>query len=363
MSPCECSSLTRRETSYVKALEERMSRMEDLLRTSATSTSPRTSLSALPPLPFPTSSGCQQQISVLPASRRSSLGSSVDGGVVDAAPGSAQLKADSTGQLRFIGNASIVSIVNELGDRFDEGENDRRPSGRPVSVDMPFLTNSLGLDISAALPRSERVRKNVPCELVANDLEHRFNGLPKTSPKGSSMPSLTRSTRCAQLSLIYCDPIDRDLPHRCPLLHKPAFLRDYGELRRNPRSAISSVLPSIFAVFACAAPLVDDPRVRQAGGFGDKEDFIIRNSVDGAQETVSKRYAGVRYYGQAVLLSYSLMPIMRLAHVQTLALFACVDLFLVGLFLLKLRSFFHCSSNCLARAWVLIGHAMRAAQV
>jgi hypothetical protein len=76
----------------------------------------------------------------------------------------AQLTTDSTGQLRFIGNTSTVSILGELDDRYDREKQPQGPknagSSNKSTVEMPFLTNSLGLDITGAVPKADGVRRS-----------------------------------------------------------------------------------------------------------------------------------------------------------------------------------------------------------
>lgn len=82
----------------------------------------------------------------------------------------------------------------------------------------------------------------------------------------------------------------------------------------------------VFAVFACAAQLVDDPRLKT-----ERED-------DGGM--------GMVYYERALILSYISHASIQVAHVQCFIL----------------MSSFLCSVNCLPQAWILIGQGLRHAQ-
>ncbi|KAF8271777.1 fungal-specific transcription factor domain-containing protein [Lactarius quietus] len=116
-----------------------------------------------------------------------------------------------------------------------------------------------------------------------------------------------------------------------PVIDKPTFMRQYtflmdhkddGHLARTQTAFIAMV----FALFACASQLVDDPRLK-----GEKED-------DGG--------VGMVYYERALILHYISHASIQVAHVQCFIL----------------MSSFLCSVNCLPQAWLLIGQAVRAAQ-
>ncbi|KAI0316712.1 fungal-specific transcription factor domain-containing protein [Amylostereum chailletii] len=117
----------------------------------------------------------------------------------------------------------------------------------------------------------------------------------------------------------------------CPVLDKPTFLRQYAFLmdRTNDPTLArteTAFIALVFAVFACAAQLVDDPRLK-----GEKED-------DGG--------VGMVYYERALILHYISHASIQVPHVQCFVLL----------------SSFLCSVNCLPQAWLLIGQAVRMGQ-
>jgi hypothetical protein len=116
-----------------------------------------------------------------------------------------------------------------------------------------------------------------------------------------------------------------------PIIDKPSFMRNYAYLmdhREDQQLARTQTafIAMVFALFACAAQLVEDPRLK-----GEKED-------DGGM--------GMVYYERALILHYISHASMQIAHVQCFVL----------------MSSFLCSVNCLPQAWLLIGQAVRAAQ-
>ncbi|KAI0254283.1 fungal-specific transcription factor domain-containing protein [Lactifluus subvellereus] len=116
-----------------------------------------------------------------------------------------------------------------------------------------------------------------------------------------------------------------------PVIDKPTFMKQYTYLmdhKDNQHLARSQTafIAMVFALFACAAQLVEDPRLK-----GEKED-------DGGM--------GMVYYERALILHYISHASVQVAHVQCFIL----------------MSSFLCSVNCLPQAWLLIGQAVRAAQ-
>ncbi|KAH9007096.1 fungal-specific transcription factor domain-containing protein [Lactarius hatsudake] len=116
-----------------------------------------------------------------------------------------------------------------------------------------------------------------------------------------------------------------------PVIDKPTFMRQYTYLMdhkddQHLARTQTAFIAMVFALFACAAQLVEDPRLK-----GDKED-------DGGM--------GMVYYERALILHYISHASTQVAHVQCFIL----------------MSSFLCSVNCLPQAWLLIGQAVRAAQ-
>jgi hypothetical protein len=116
--------------------------------------------------------------------------------------------------------------------------------------------------------------------------------------------------------------------------------------RNNARLARSETphLSLLFAVFACAANLIDDPRVRASerldeGGMGM---IYYERSVTGNE----KQLLNVHCLDRALVLQYISHANIQPAHVQCFILL----------------SSFLCSVNCLPQAWILLGQAVRTGQ-
>jgi hypothetical protein len=117
-----------------------------------------------------------------------------------------------------------------------------------------------------------------------------------------------------------------------PVLDKPTFLRQYNTIMDNTKDQAlvrseAAFLCVLFAVFACAAHLVQDSRLTT----GERSD-------DGGM--------GMVYYERALILQYISHANTQIAHVQCFIL----------------MSSFLCSINCLPQAWILIGQAVRTGQ-
>ncbi|PPQ82937.1 hypothetical protein CVT24_012850 [Panaeolus cyanescens] len=117
-----------------------------------------------------------------------------------------------------------------------------------------------------------------------------------------------------------------------PVIDKPSFIKKYTEVMENSHDlevvrSETAFLSLLFSVFACAANLVQDPRLNTSA----RQD-------DGGM--------GMVYYERALILQYISHPNTQLAHVQCFIL----------------MSSFLCSVNCLPQAWILIGQAVRTGQ-
>ncbi|KAG6833786.1 hypothetical protein H0H87_001218 [Tephrocybe sp. NHM501043] len=117
-----------------------------------------------------------------------------------------------------------------------------------------------------------------------------------------------------------------------PVLDKPAFLRQYNAIMDNSKDldvirSQTAFLSVVFAVFACAAHLVQDNRL-----------------VTG--QPTDEGGMGMVYYERALILQYISHAKTQIAHVQCFIL----------------MSSFLCSINCLPQAWILIGQAVRTGQ-
>ncbi|KAG9219210.1 hypothetical protein CCMSSC00406_0001620 [Pleurotus cornucopiae] len=117
-----------------------------------------------------------------------------------------------------------------------------------------------------------------------------------------------------------------------PVIDKPSFLRQYRTLMENKHDAThvrseAAFVALVFAVYACAAHLVDDKRLT-----------LGRSMDEGGM--------GMVYYERALILQYISHAHTQVAHVQCFLL----------------MSSFLCSVNCLPQAWILVGQAVRIGQ-
>ncbi|KAG7097271.1 hypothetical protein E1B28_004637 [Marasmius oreades] len=117
-----------------------------------------------------------------------------------------------------------------------------------------------------------------------------------------------------------------------PVLDKPEFMRQYEHIMNNKddpevHRVQTALISLIFAVFACAANLVQDDRL-DASGRADEGGM------------------GMVYYERALILQYISHAKTQIAHVQCFLLL----------------SSFLCSINCLPQAWILVGQAVRTGQ-
>ncbi|KAJ3762896.1 putative fungal-specific transcription factor [Lentinula raphanica] len=117
-----------------------------------------------------------------------------------------------------------------------------------------------------------------------------------------------------------------------PVVDKPSFLRQYYKIMDNQQDhalvrSETAFIALIFAVFACAANLVQDDRLSMSG----------RTDEGGM---------GMVYYERSLILQYISHANTQTAHVQCFILL----------------SSFLCSVNCLPQAWILVGQAVRTGQ-
>ncbi|KAJ3981533.1 putative fungal-specific transcription factor [Lentinula detonsa] len=117
-----------------------------------------------------------------------------------------------------------------------------------------------------------------------------------------------------------------------PVIDKPSFLRQYRNIMDNQQDhslvrSETAFIALIFAVFACAANLVQDERLSMSG----------RTDEGGM---------GMIYYERSLILQYISHANTQTAHVQCFILL----------------SSFLCSVNCLPQAWILVGQAVRTGQ-
>ncbi|KAH7887951.1 fungal-specific transcription factor domain-containing protein [Phlebopus sp. FC_14] len=212
-----------------------------------------------------------------------------------------QLALDEHGHLRWIGGSSTMSLIQSFRalttnplHRVSPMEEDPRAPG--PSVNKLYFPASVFFGKVHALPGAEEV------EYPDEDL-------------------------CDKLIQAYFDRFH----FLMPILDKPSFMVRYKRLmgRRDDTNFIqaeAAFISVVFAVFACAAGLVNDPRLS-----GDSVD-------DGGM--------GMVYYERALILHYISHASIQVSHVQSFIL----------------MSSFLCSVNCLPQAWLLVGQAVRSAQ-
>ncbi|KAG8218413.1 hypothetical protein J3R82DRAFT_4038 [Butyriboletus roseoflavus] len=212
-----------------------------------------------------------------------------------------QLALDEHGHLRWIGGSSTMSLIQSFRalttnplHRVSPMEEDPRAPG--PSANKLYFPASVFFGNIRALPRADEV------EYPDEDL-------------------------CDKLIDAYFER----LHFLMPILDKPLFMARYKRLmgRRSDKAFIQVEAPFIsivFAVFACTARLVNDPRLTS-----DRLD-------DGG--------IGMVYYERALILHYISHASIQVSHVQSFIL----------------MSSFLCSINCLPQAWLLVGQAVRSAQ-
>ncbi|KAF9246983.1 fungal-specific transcription factor domain-containing protein [Melanogaster broomeanus] len=212
-----------------------------------------------------------------------------------------QLALDEHGHLRWIGGSSTMSLIQSFRalttnplHRVSPMEEDPRAPG--PSVNKLYFPASVFFGKIHALPGPEEVEypDEDLCDKMIEAYFERFHFL-------------------------------------MPVLDKPSFMVRYRHLmgRRSDTAFIqaeAAFISVVFAVFACAARLVNDPRL--TGDFPD----------DGGM--------GMIYYERALILHYISHASIEVFHVQSFIL----------------MSSFLCSVNCLPQAWLLVGQALRSAQ-
>ncbi|KAG1892702.1 fungal-specific transcription factor domain-containing protein [Suillus subluteus] len=212
-----------------------------------------------------------------------------------------QLALDEHGHMRWIGGSSTMSLIQSFRTlttsplhRVSPMEEDPRAPG--PSVNKLYFPASVFFGKVHALPGAEEV------EYPDEDL-------------------------CDKLVETYFER----LHFLMPILDKPSFMPRYKQLmaKRDDIDFIqaeASFISVVFAVFACAAHLVNDPRL------------TCENPDDGG--------TGMIYYERALILHYISHASIQVSHVQCFIL----------------MSSFLCSVNCLPQAWLLVGQAVRTAQ-
>ncbi|KAG9317240.1 fungal-specific transcription factor domain-containing protein [Chiua virens] len=212
-----------------------------------------------------------------------------------------QLALDENGHLRWIGGSSTMSLIQSFRalttnplHRVSPMEDDPRAPG--PSANKLYFPASVFFGKIRALPSADEV------EYPEEDL-------------------------CDKLIDAYFER----LHFLMPVLDKPSFMARYKRLmgKRNDPTYTQIEAPFIsilFAVFACTARLVNDPRL--------------------ASDRLDDGGIGMSYYEKALILHYISHASIQVPHVQSFIL----------------MSSFLCSINCLPQAWLLVGQALRSAQ-
>ncbi|KAI0699412.1 fungal-specific transcription factor domain-containing protein [Cytidiella melzeri] len=212
-----------------------------------------------------------------------------------------QLALDEHGQMRWIGSSSTMSLIHSFRTltsaplhRVSPMEDD--PLGPGPSVNKLYFPASVFFGKVRVLPGPEEV-EFPPRDLADKLVEAYFSRF----------------------------------HFLAPIVDKPTFLSRYNHLMDNLGDAALARRETAFialsnAVFACAAKLVEDPRL----------------SVDGLDDAG----IGMVYYERALILQYISHASMQVEHVQCFLL----------------MSTFLCSVNCLPQAWIMVGQAVRISQ-
>ncbi|KAL5527321.1 hypothetical protein ACEPAG_6112 [Sanghuangporus baumii] len=246
---------------------------------------------------FPSRDSASSEHSGSPLPKSPSVTSSKEEDEVSEAFG--QLALDEHGHLRWIGGSSTMSLVQSFRaltssplHRVSPAEDDPQSPG--PSANKLYFPASVFFGKVHALPGPEEV------EYPDRDLADKL-----------------------------VDAYFHRLHFLLPVVDKTSFLTAYKNLMdlRHDVNVVRAQTPFIalvFAVFACASRVVDDPRLN------DEDDGGL----------------GMVYYERSLILHYISHPLIQIAHVQCIVLL----------------SSFLCAVNCLPQAWLLVGQAVRMSQ-
>ncbi|KII95791.1 hypothetical protein PLICRDRAFT_34739 [Plicaturopsis crispa FD-325 SS-3] len=220
----------------------------------------------------------------------------------DEVESSGQLALDEHGHMRWIGRSSTMTLIQNFKalttsplNRVSPMEEDPRAPG--PSVNKLYFPASVFFGKVHALPGPEEV------EYPERDLADKL-----------------------------VDAYFSRFHFLMPVIDKPSFMRQYATLMDNTHDinmarTHTAFISLVFAVFACSARLVDDPRLE-------------------AEDRLDDGGMGMVYYERALILHYISHASIQPEHVQCFILMAS----------------FLCSVNCLPQAWLLVGQAVRTAQ-
>ncbi|KAF6762750.1 fungal-specific transcription factor domain-containing protein [Ephemerocybe angulata] len=292
---------------YVQELEARLLHMESLFQQIAPTLQTGEAANGLGPLPAGITSSVDPSTpvttttttNIAPPSTHVDADSTIDD---DFSESFGQLALDEYGHMRWIGGSSTMSLIQSFKalttsplHRISPMEEDPQAPG--PSVNKLYFPAAIFFGKVDALPGPEEV------EYPERDLADRL-----------------------------VDAYFSRLHYLMPVIDKPTFLAKYKLLMDNTSNPTwarteTPFLSLVFSVFACAASLVQDPRLAVSG----RDD-------DGGM--------GMVYYERALILQYISHANIQMAHVQCFIL----------------MSSFLCSINCLPQAWILIGQAVRNGQ-
>lgn len=136
-----------------------------------------------------------------------------------------------------------------------------------------------------------------------------------------------------------------------PVIDKPSFLKRYQYLMDNKHDIPlirkeTAFLALVCALFACAAKLIDDPRLARGENLDDAGMGMVYYERYLSIVSIFPFSAGLMSFCRALILHYISHASMQVEHVQCFLL----------------MSSFLCSVNCLPQAWLLVGQAVRTAQ-
>ncbi|KDN48471.1 hypothetical protein K437DRAFT_86488 [Tilletiaria anomala UBC 951] len=240
---------------------------------------------------------------------------------------SGRLQYDENRNLRYIGPSATVTLVLDAHSALD-GRRESQVTGEvgAAQANLGWITSSLGVNLSRVLPSVESV----------------------TFPERDLSDLLVRT---------FFDCIHPLFP----VLDERDFNSRYSEMFNQAQASESAqkanplFVATLFAIYACASRVVQDPRVCPSGaeahlwGYDRKPASAAARGKPGASSRKEARVnfalAGVQFFARSQLLALHRSMETRIEQVQTNALLA----------------YFMASSNCAARAWLIIGQALRMA--
>ncbi len=248
-----------------------------------------------------------------------------------------RLQYDEDRNLRYIGPSATVTLVLDAHSALD-GSN--RPGANGDGVDttaaanLGWVTSSLGVNLSKVLPSVESV--TFPERDLSDTLVRTFF---------DCIHPLFPVLDEREFNLRYAELFNQ-------ATRTDAIGADGGNVAAAAPKADGLFIASLFAVYACASRIVQDPRVCPMGKEAQLYGYDARatagkpsNGNTRKEETVNFALAGVQFFARSQLLALHKSQETRVEQVQTHALLA----------------YYMASSNCAARAWLIIGQALRMA--